>query len=176
MSGNAVEKQCRHDEFMARFGGLYEHSPWIAEKVFDLSDGEIRQTGEAGLEVLDRYFHSVVSDANRERQLELLNAHPELACTAVAQVNLTADSKTEQSAAGLDQCTQEEFVEFGQLNCRYRNKFGFPFILAVRGLNRQEILKIFRQRLDQDPEIEFAEAVRQVCRIGRFRLETHFHE
>ncbi len=156
---------------MDRFGSLYENSPWIAEQVFEEGSATAQ-----GLEELHNNFRCVVLSADLEQQFELLNAHPELACSQAEQSMLSAESSEEQSGAGLDQCTEEEFFEFSELNQAYRELFGFPFILAVKGYERQEILEIFHERLGNDPESEFAEALRQVVWIGRFRLEALFDE
>lgn len=161
------------DDFMDRFGSLYEHSPWIAERVLDAMQNDA-QGQKQTLNSLDERFRTVVVAAGRARQLALLNAHPELACAPRDQEKLTADSQSEQSGAGLDQCTAEEFVVFTQLNRQYRDRFGFPFIMAVSGYHRREILTAFRQRLVNDPEAEFARAIEEVCRIGRLRLEKLF--
>ena len=154
------------DEFIHRFGPVYEHSAWIAEQVFDQGQAATRE-----IENLHKHFCSVIRSAGTDRQLALLNAHPELAC---AQGALTDDSKNEQSGAGLDQCTAEEFREFSALNQDYREKFGFPFIMAVKGCNRRDILESFRARLDNSGYEEFQTAVEQVIRIGRFRIEGIF--
>ncbi len=161
-------------QFTDCFGELYEHSPWIAERAYDLVHNDAAPEEVPGLELLNRHFETVVQIASREEQLGLLNAHPELACVAAGQSRLTVDSKSEQFRAGLSQCTGLEFKEFKQLNLAYRTRFGFPFILAVRGYQREEILKIFRHRIENEAEDEFGEALMQVGRIGRFRLEAMF--
>ncbi len=154
------------DKFAARLAAVYENSPWVSERV--LAAGLPRH---AGLEELDRAFRRVVTDAGRKRQLELLNAHPELACAEAGRSALSEASRSEQSGAGLDRCSPEEFAEFGRLNRAYRERFGFPFITAVRGRHRAEILAEFRRRIGNGRDAEFAEALRQACRIGRLRLE-----
>ena len=171
MSPGSDERAQEFEEFMNRFGSLYEHSPWISEQVFE--EGNV---SALGIDELHLNFRSVVMSAAMEQQFELLNSHPELACSQDDRTMLTAESRDEQSAAGLDQCTEEEFHEFSELNQAYREKFGYPFIVAVKGCDRQEILEIFRERLGNDPESEFVEALRQVCWIGRFRLEALFDE
>jgi OHCU decarboxylase len=159
------------DRFMERYGSLYEHSPWIAEAVFDTLGSDPQS-----LQDLDQAFRLVVLSAGLEQQFELLNAHPELACALAGPSQLTPASSEEQSSAGLDQCNEAEYAEFADLNRTYRETFGFPFIVAVRGYRRPEILEIFRQRLSNDADSEFSEAIRQVCRIGRLRLEALFYE
>ncbi len=155
---------------MDRFGSVYEHSPWIAGQVFDSIQNDGRSSGQT-LNEMDERFRCVVLAADRVRQLALLNAHPQLACAPRDQEKLTADSQNEQSGAGLDQCTKEEFTAFSHLNRQYRERFGFPFIMAVSGYQRQDILKAFRARVANDKETEFAQAIGQVCRIGHLRLE-----
>jgi len=103
--------------------------------------------------------------------MSLLRAHPELAAARAEGEDLTAHSHSEQRGAGLDRCRPDEFTEFQRLNAAYRQKFGFPFIVAVKGLDRRQILDRFRSRLQNTPEAEFEEAVAQVIRIGYFRLE-----
>lgn len=152
--------------FIARYGGVYEHSPWIAEAVWD--------RGEASDEVegLAVAMAAVVEGTGRERQLELLRAHPDLAGKLAVAGELTMESSAEQAGAGLDRCSPQEFAEFQELNRTYLERFGFPFILAVRGRNRREILEAFRARVDNPPDAEFREALDQVHRIARLRLES----
>jgi OHCU decarboxylase len=109
--------------------------------------------------------------ASRRRQLALIRAHPDLAGRAAIRAELTAASSAEQAGAGLDQCTRAEFVRFHELNDKYRKQFGFPFILAVKGKSRREILAAFEERLGNSVEAEFEEALTQIARIARFRLD-----
>lgn len=160
------------DDFMDVFGGVYEHSPWIAEAAY--ADGLTgTQDTVAGLHDTLR---TVVDDAEDAQKLALLQAHPDLAGKLAISGELTADSTSEQASAQLDKCTPEEFEEFQSLNDRYKETFGFPYILAVRGRNRQEILENFRSRVDNDAETEFAEALKQVHRIALLRIEALFQE
>ena len=160
------------EEFLDAFGGVYEHSAWIAEDVFE--DGLTRDHDTiAGLHDALR---NVVDDADREKQLALLRAHPDLAGKLAVSGELTAESTAEQASAQLDKCTPEEFEEFQSLNDTYKDKFGFPYILAVRGRNRQEILQNFRSRVNNSMETEFAEALKQVHRIALLRIETLMQE
>ena len=154
------------DAFIARFGGVYEHSPWVAERTFDRGPGPEADTAE-GLAAL---MADTMRAASREEQMALIRAHPDLAGKAAVAGELTDASRSEQAGAGLDQCTKAEFDEFQRLNAAYGQKFGFPFILAVAGKTRNDILHAFRQRLGNDVESEFAEALKQVDRIARFRL------
>lgn len=160
------------DDFLEAFGGVYEHSPWIAESTY--ADGLTRdQDTVAGLH---NALRTAVDEADRDRQLALLQAHPDLAGKLAVAGALTQESTAEQASAQLDQCTAEEFAEFQSLNDRYKSSFGFPYILAVRGRNRQEILKNFRDRIDNDPDTEFAEALKQVHRIALLRIEALYQE
>lgn len=143
------------DEFVARYGGIYEHSPWVAEKAWGLRG------------VIATKMARIVDNAGPEAQLALLRAHPDLA----GKLAMTEASVSEQAGAGLDQCTPQEFAEFTALNDRYKSRFGFPFILAVRGLDRHEILENFRARIGNDRETEFATALAQVHKIARLRLQ-----
>ncbi len=157
-------------EFISVFGHVFEHSPWIAgrtwEKGLDRDQDLARGLHDA--------FSAVIRDAGRDEQLSLLLAHPELAAGLAAEEELTPDSHNEQRGAGLDRCRPDEFSEFQRLNESYREMFGFPFIIAVKGLGRQQILETFRSRLTNSREHEFQEAVEQVIRIGYFRLEQLF--
>ncbi len=154
------------DEFVALFGKVYEHSPWITEEVF-----------EAGLDprhdrvaVLHEAMIAAVEAAPEERQLALLRAHPDLAGRLAIRGELTAHSATEQAGAGLDKCTAEEFARFTALNDAYKAKFGFPFIMAVKGRTRGEILGAFERRLDNDSAGEFRTALDEVHKIALLRL------
>ncbi len=155
-------------EFVDRFGGIYEHSRWVAEKCFD-------ESGHADAvkpsDLVGPFAHQVEA-AGHEVQLILLRAHPDLAGKLAQSGTLTAESTSEQASAGLDQCTKEEFEEFTALNTAYREKFGFPYILAVKGRHRTEILENFRSRLPNDIATEFREALNQVHQIARLRLEA----
>ena len=156
--------------FMALFGSVFEHSPWIAGAVWDLGL-TVRHDTAAGLHLA---FREVIHQSGREEKLALLRAHPELAVGVVSDEQLTESSQREQRGAGLDRCSAEEFSEFQKLNHAYVDKFGFPFIMAVKGSNRHDILKSFRARLDNSGDEEFETAVEQVIRIGRFRIESIF--
>lgn len=150
--------------FVARFGGVYEHSPWVAEAVWDA--GRLPDDAEA----LADAMAAVVEAAGEPAQLALLHAHPDLAGRLAVAGGLTPHSSAEQAAAGLDRCTPAEFAEFQRLNAAYRARFGFPFIIAVRGLERAAILTAFRRRVGNDRAAEFREALDQVHRIARLRL------
>lgn len=157
--------QLSRPEFLLRFGALYEHSPWIADRVFDRGLDHRHDDPD----VLHEAFRWVIMRAGRAAQLELLRAHPPLAAGLPGV--LTGASRREQSGAGLDACSEEELAEFQTLNADYRQRFGFPFIIAVKGLDRRQILDRFRARIAHDADSEFAEALEQVCLIGRYRLD-----
>jgi len=155
-------------EFLDRFAGVYEHSPWIAEKCFD-EGGHLKATRAIDLA---GPFANQVESAGPESQLLLLRAHPDLAGKLARKNALTHESSSEQAGAGLESCSEEEFNAFTTLNRRYREKFGFPFILAVKGRQRAEILENFRARIDNDLACEFCEALNQVHQIARLRLQA----
>tara|TARA_B100000315_G_scaffold242995_1_gene265872 strand:- start:279 stop:803 length:525 start_codon:yes stop_codon:yes gene_type:complete len=163
-----VPSQMDRLDFVRVFGGVYEHSPWIAEQVFDKRLVKIHNNA------VDLHFAmaSVVEFADKEQKLLLLRAHPDLAGKLAISGELTEDSTSEQASADLGNCTAEEFAAFQSLNDQYKEKFGFPFILAVRGYHRAEILEIFRQRVDNDADTEFDEALTQVHRIALLRLKA----
>jgi len=153
-------------DFVELFGGVYEHSPWIARETWRRGLG-IDEDTPAGLSAA---MMETVRDAPRERLSALVDAHPDLAGRAAVGGELTAESTAEQAGAGIDQCTPEEFQRFQSLNSVYRHKFGFPFIMAVKESNRHQILAAFEERLQNDPGSEFERALAEVHRIARFRL------
>ena len=150
--------------FLARYGWVYEHSPWIAEAVWD------RGRASDDVEALAHAMAETVDAAERPAQLALLRAHPDLAGRLALAGDLTEASRAEQAGAGLDRCSPEELDEFQRLNASYVATFGFPFIIAVAGLDRAAILDAFRRRAAQAPHTEFDEALKQVHRIARLRL------
>jgi N-carbamoyl-L-amino-acid hydrolase len=161
-------------EFGAALEGTYEHSPWIAERAWDARPF-------ATLAALKLACVRVVRDAGREAQLRLIRAHPELAGKAMVAKTLTAESTNEQGKAGLTECTPAEFARIQQLNADYNARFGFPFILAVRGprgtgLHKREIIATFERRLANHPDYERAEALRNIHRIAEIRLADKFGE
>lgn len=153
------------EDFVKRYGGIYEHSPWVAERVYSLLEDSVADT-----ELLMSLMADCVDNASVDTQLELIRAHPDLAGKAQVAGELTADSTEEQSKAGLDQCTADEFDKFQLLNTAYKEKFSFPFIMAVRESNRSEILDAFASRLDNDYNTEFETALQEIHRIARLRL------
>ncbi len=153
------------EDFVKRYGGIYEHSPWVAERVYSLLEDVVADT-----ELLVSLMADCVDNAAADTQLELIRAHPDLAGKAQVAGELTADSTEEQSKAGLDQCSADEFEKFQLLNTAYKEKFSFPFIMAVRESNRSEILDAFASRLDNDYSTEFETALQEIHKIARLRL------
>ena len=165
-----VPSQMNKRDFVACFGGVYEHSPWIAEKVWDCSLDPAMDSWEDTAEGLHLVFREVVDRGSNKDKLTLLCAHPDLAGKLAIAGELTKASTSEQASADLGSCTPEEFDAFQTLNAQYKEKFSFPFILAVRDYHRLEILEIFRERIENDVETEFATALEQVHRIAELRL------
>ena len=155
-------------EFMARFGGIYEHSPWVASTIW--TEG-VTAADDAIAHLAGR-MQDIVEAAAHETRLALLRAHPELAGKLAVAGELTAESKSEQAGAGLDQCSAAEFERFQQLNSLYGDRFGHPFIIAVKGLDRHAILAAFEARTSNTPEAEFTTAMTEVHKIARLRLEA----
>lgn len=160
------------EDALAMLDGLYEHSPWIVEAALD-------QRPFASVAALKHALATIVDKADVAAQLALIRAHPELAGKAMVSKSLTAESTNEQSKAGLASCTPEEFARIQQLNADYNARFGFPFILAVRGprgvgLDRQTIIATFARRLRHHPDEERAEALRNIHRIAEIRLNDKF--
>jgi len=154
------------DEFVRRYGGVYEHSAWVAEQGF--ADASERCNAIALATVLA----AVVDATSHAQKLALIQAHPDLAGRASIAGELTDASTDEQAGAGIDQCSAEEFQRFQSLNERYKEKFGFPFVMAVRNSNRQEILAGFTTRLENNLETEFARAISEIHKIARLRLQA----
>jgi len=158
---NKINKLSK-SEFIKVFANIFENARWIAEELHN-------QKPFNNFEELSSKMLNIFETATKEKQLKILNAHPDLA--SKTKINLlTPDSLKEQTNVGLDQCTEEEFNEFGKLNDSYK-KFGFPFILAVKGKTKIEILNNFKKRISSDPETEFDEAIKQVKLIASLRLE-----
>ena len=158
---NKINKLSK-SEFIKVFANIFENTIWIAEKLYN-------QKPFDNFEELSSKILYIFETATKEKQLKILNAHPDLANKTKINL-LTPDSLKEQTSVGLDQCTEEEFNEFGKLNDSYK-KFGFPFILAVKGKTKIEILNNFKKRISSDPETEFDEAIKQVKLIASLRLE-----
>ena len=158
---NSIDKvnKLNKSDFISIFGNVFEKTEWIAQKSYDSKPYK-------NFEELFSKMVEIFENSNKESHIKILNAHPDLAIGK----RLTEDSKNEQQNASLNQCTNEEFLEFKKLNEEYKKKFGFPFITAVKGKNKEEILNSFRQRITNNINFEFEEAKKQVKKIANFRL------
>ena len=166
----ARPSQMDRETFVAEFGGIFEHSPWIAEGAFDLEKGATHDGALGVHSLLARIFRS----ASEEQRLGVLCAHPDLAGKLAAANRLTAESTAEQASAGLDALTDDERATLTQMNSDYTAKFGFPFIIAVRDNTKASIIEAFKRRINHDRDTEFSEACRQVERIAELRLIEKF--
>ncbi len=147
-------------DFLTIFGNVFEKSEWISEKVFDLRPFK-------NFEDLFSKIIGIYENSDKKIILKILNSHPELA----VEKKLTMNSKNEQKNANLNECTNDEYNEFKKLNIEYKKKFDFPFIIAIKGKNKDEILNYFRGRIKNSLDEEFLEAKKQVKKIATFRLE-----
>ena len=147
-------------DFISIFGNVFEKTEWIAEKAYNSKPYN-------NFEELFSKMMEIFENSKQQEHLKILNAHPYL----VVEKKLTKDSANEQNNANLDQCSDKEFEEFQKLNEEYKKKFGFPFIVAVKGKNKYEILENFKKRIKNEKNIEFEEAKNQVKKIASFRLE-----
>ncbi len=163
-----IIEQFDRNTFVNRYGGLYEHSPWIAEAAWE----KIKDQTSITVDSLRSQLKIIVDSASEEQQLALLCAHPELAGIAAINGELTAESTDEQASARLDLCSDAEYEKFQNLNKQYNNRFSFPFILAVRGRSRVEILEAFESRLHNTVDQEFYTAIEQVHQIASMRLDV----
>lgn len=152
--------------FVAAYGGIIEHSPWIAERAFDAGG----MAGAPGVDTVHTALVAAFRAASPDEHLAVLKAHPDLAGKLAVARRLTDSSAAEQASAGLDALTDGERARFEDLNARYTAKFGFPFIIAVRDHDKSGILEAFERRLDNDRDAELREACRQVERIAQLRL------
>lgn len=155
------------DEFVAALGGVFEHSPWIAERAYAARPFE-------SVDALHAAMVAAVAAATRETQLELIRAHPELAGKEAQAGAMTAESVGEQASAGLDRCTADELARLRAGNRAYRERFGFPFVMAVKGRTRQEILAELDRRLQGTRDDEFARCIGEIGKIARLRLAALF--
>lgn len=160
-----IVNQIDQATFVEVFGDVAEHSPWVARKA----------CGFRPFETVDQMsvaFAKIVSGADVDQQLDLICAHPDLAGKAAVTGKLAKDSAQEQAQAGINELTEAEFKQFNDYNSRYKDRFGFPFILAVKGATKEQILSSFAERIDNDRRAEFKRAINEICRIIRFRLEA----
>jgi 2-oxo-4-hydroxy-4-carboxy-5-ureidoimidazoline decarboxylase len=158
---NAIDRAA----FAAALGAIFEHSPWVAE-----ASWEARPFADTA--ALHRAMSETVMAASEEQKVALLRAHPDLAGKAARAGDLTDHSRSEQAGAGLDSLSDDEYELFHGFNDAYREKFGFPFIIAVRRATKQIILDEFERRLALDRDSEIETALKQVCEIARFRLQV----
>jgi len=158
---NSIEKVnlLSENDFVDIFGNVFEKTNWIANKAFNLKPYK-------NFNELMSTLIKIYENSSKEDCLKIFNRHPELAI----EKKLTEDSRKEQKNANLNRCNNEEFSEFQNLNYDYKKKFGFPFIIAVKGKNKNEILTSFRKRIKNEINLEFEEAKNQVKRIATFRL------
>jgi OHCU decarboxylase len=150
--------------FVERFGPLFEHSPWVAEAAW--SDRPFADPDE-----LFEALRAAMYAAPRERQLALIRAHPDLAGKAAIEGTLTRQSRREQAAAGLDRLTPDEYEAFTRTNEAYRARFGFPLVVCVREHTKESVLRTAAERLQHSPEEEVREALGEIAKIARLRLE-----
>jgi OHCU decarboxylase len=160
------------DAFVDLFGDIYEHSAWVAEQAFDQAQAAGDSARLDSIDALHALMSAQLMQAPRNAQLALVNAHPDLAGKAAVRGELTAASTSEQAGAGISECNAEEFARFTELNAAYKDKFQFPFIMAVKGSNRHQILASFEERIHNSPEQEFARALAEINNIALFRLQT----
>lgn len=152
-----------HASFVKVLGGIFERSPWVAEEA-------AKKRPFTSLDTLHRAMVTAVEEADEQKQLNLIRAHPDLAGKAALEGDLTADSEREQAGAGLDRLSEAEYRRFHELNTAYRERFGFPFIIAVKGHDKKRILEAFAARLRHDEETEKERALAEIAKIARFRL------
>lgn len=153
-------------DFVSMFGAIYEHSPWVAERA------AVHVGRSADYDQIAQLLADCVDNASRDRQLALIRAHPDLAGKAAVAGELTEASAQEQASAGLDRCTPEQYERLQTLNERYRERFDFPFVMAVRDRTVEDILDAIESRLGNDYESEFEAALVEIHKIARLRLET----
>lgn len=156
------------EAFLNHYGDIFEHSPWVSETAW--KQGLTTQHDDA--DVLADTMGAVLQSADINEQIAVIRAHPDLAGKAALAGELTQDSTREQAGAGLDQCSTEEFERFQRMNQAYQDKFGFPFVIAVKGLDRHAILAAFETRLENDAATERQTAIDQIIQIARFRLHV----
>lgn len=156
------------DAFVQRFGSVYEHSAWVAEKLWDQGLNHSHSRVEHMADAMAK----IIASASIEDKFQLIRAHPDLAGRAALAGELTRESTVEQAGAGLDQCTDEELARFQTLNNSYKAKFDIPFIMAVKNSNRHQILAGFEERLLNTPDVEFKRALEEINRIALIRLQS----
>lgn len=163
---NALQlSQLDQAAFVHALGAVFEHSPWVAERAWSARPF-------ADVAALHHAMVAAMHAADTEQKLALIRAHPELAGKEAQAGTLTADSRGEQASAGLNHCSPDELARLRRLNAAYRDRFGFPFVMAVKHRSRAEILSAMENRLGNSPEVEFATCITEIGKIARFRLDA----
>lgn len=157
--------QSTQADFISTLGSIFEHSPWVAERAWHARPFD-------NVERLHAAMFDVVVSADRQARLKLIRAHPELAGKEAAAGALTVESTGEQRQAGLDRCSADELARLSTLNAAYRQRFGFPFVIAVKGLCKHEIMDALATRMRHDTETEFNTCIHEIGKIARFRLDA----
>ena len=160
-----LSKKISKTKIIELLKSIYEHSPWVPERLFSNDVNEILNK-----EYLQRKMKSIVDNASKKEKLDLIKSHPELGNKLKKIDELTEFSKKEQKSAGLDQCNEEEFEVLTQLNKQYRNEFQFPFIIAVKGLSKNDIINEMKKRVHNSKEEEFETAMKQIHKIASLRI------
>ena len=168
MTRGADPRTMARPDFVAGFGHVFEHSPWIAEAAFGVGLPEDAATAKG----LHRALCAALRTAPRDCQQALIEAHPDLAGRLARAGGLTAESTREQASVALDRLSDAEYAQFTALNAAYRERFDMPFVMAVKGRTKDDVLEGFRRRITNDAEAEFAEALAQVERIALLRLKN----
>ena len=159
--------QLSRPQFVETLGSIFEHSPWVAEAAFELRPFE-------SLIQLHAAMVGIVDQASHQQRMTLIRNHPELAGKEASAGTLTTDSRKEQAGAGLDQCSPEQLKQLQSLNQTYQEKFEFPFIIAVTGLNRSQIIEALALRGQNTVEVEFVTSLAEIAKIGKIRLDALF--
>lgn len=162
--------QLSKNDFMQEFAGVYEHSDWVAELLWEQMEVSVERSCFDTIEAIAAQMRNIVDTASYDLKLALLRAHPDLAGKAAMAGELTDDSTSEQAGVGLDELTEEEFQRFQHINDSYKAKFKFPFIMAVKGATKVQIFDGFDGRIDNSLDEEFKRAVNEVHKIAGFRL------
>lgn len=160
----ALNKLAESD-FIDLLGSIFEHSSWVAQQAY-------RERPFDTLNSLQKTMFDIVLTSNRDRRLALIRNHPELAGKEADEGRLTADSEKEQSRAGLNQCSADELLQLRGLNKNYLEKFGYPFVIAVSGLNKHQIIAAMQSRINNEPEIEFSTSIDEIGKIAKIRLDA----
>ena len=161
-----MSKNIKLDEVINLLKSVYEHSPWVPERLFSDDLTEIIDKDH-----LQKKMKEIVDNANKTEKLVLIKAHPELGNKLQKSDELTKFSKDEQRSAGLDQCSEEEYETLNQLNERYREKFNFPFIIAVKGISKKKIIEQIRKRVLNTENVEFENAITEIHKIAKIRIQ-----